>query len=129
MEINLTETSLAFYKLMAATYPKGFTDDDGKLWREPVAMVTGSKQITGLGPAAIQKNPIKARDFATTVMTSANNNRKTGIAMRYCIEKSPLGNYPQLNDYIKDPDKLKIVFRESINGQFAFNRGYSVEFV
>lgn len=129
VNINTVKTSLAFRRLIEQIYPIGFTVDDGKVWRDPVALISRSKQIKKLGPDYIGRNPILARDKVIDTMTDTTIIRETAIAMQYCVEQSPYGNYPQLKDFVNAPAKLLEVFTESKNGKFAFNRDYKANFI
>lgn len=129
VNINANATAQKFAGLMKVTYPKGFTKDDAKIWREPVKSITGLLQVKKLGDTKIDKDPIAARDFASTTMTTSENWRKSAIAMQYCIEQSAYGTHAQLLDYLGDPPKLARVFSESAYGRFEFNRDYKANLV
>ena len=49
--------------------------------------------------------------------------------MQYCIEQSPNGSYLALNDFVAKPAILDELFKESANGKFIFNRGYTARLV
>jgi len=128
VNINFNNTAAAFQNTMKQVYPTGFTESDGKVWRDPVALISESKQITKLGPVYIKNKPTDARDHVIDTMTTYKNCRKTAIAMQYCVELSPYGDYPQLKDFVNNPAELLKVFTESKNGKFAYNRGYTANF-
>ena len=108
--------------------PQDFNDTDAKTWRNPVSHVTGSGQITGLGPSAVKKSPTGARDFAIRALTNLNNIQKSGIGMQYCIENSPTKpGYPAVVDFI-DNNLLDQLFRDSSNGKFMLNQGYKPKY-
>lgn len=127
--INANATAMKFAGLMKTTYPKGFTKDDAKIWKEPVKSITGLQMVKQLGDTKIAADPVAARDFASMTMTDTNNWRKSAIAMQYCIEQSVYGTHPQLIDYLGDPPKLARVFSESANGRFEFNPNYKAQLV
>lgn len=129
VKINANNVSLKFFSLMKEIYPTGFTVEDGKVWRNPVALISESNQITKLGPVYIGNNPYDAMISTAQTFTDRNKWNKTAIAMQYCIEKSAFGNHTQLEDYIKEPAKLLEVFTKSAKQEFAFNRNYKVELV
>ena len=129
VKIKANETANKFFFLMRSIYPSGFTEEDGKVWRDSVALISGSKQVTKLGPKFISKSPEAARDFAAHTFSIRNKWDKTAIGMQYCIEKSAFGDHFQLQDYIKEPAKLLEVFTKSEKKEFAFNPNYKADII